>query len=167
MLGTIQVLCHHVFDLFRTTHLISRRQQTSAFPHNLINMTSEFPHTHPLSNIVRPLILYMIHNPKSPDYYTEKCSEKNSKTCSLFSAHSKISFLPSILFSYYLLTSAYGQPHPPTLSSNISIWPPPPTHIYVEWSFLVETTLGSHVSATPIGQTGSKWGDFHWAMGCV
>ena len=47
-LGTIQILRQHVFDLFRPTHLISRRQH---FFIATLNMTSAFPHTYPTMNI--------------------------------------------------------------------------------------------------------------------
>ena len=32
----------------------------------------------------------------------------------------------------FLLTSAFGHPHPPILSANISIWPPQPTYLFAD-----------------------------------
>ena len=48
------------------------------------------------------------------------------KIPTFFSAHAnKVFFLV-----YFLITSAFSHPHPPTLSSNIIIWPPhPPTSL--------------------------------------
>ena len=44
-----------------------------------------------------------------------------------------------IFFSDFLLISAFCHPHPPTLSENVSNWPPhPPTYLFadvlLEWS---------------------------------
>ena len=45
----------------------------------------------------------------------------------------------------FLLTSAFCQPHPSTMSTNISIWSPPPTHLLADviygWS-LTRVRLG-------------------------
>ena len=49
ILGGIQVLRHHDFDLFWPTH--PPYHQTSSFPIPTLMMTSSFPHTHPPINI--------------------------------------------------------------------------------------------------------------------
>ena len=143
VLGGIQVLRHHDFDLFWPTH--PPYHQTSSFPIPTLMMTSSFPHTHPPINIFFFLSLinkakirqglfllkknYLLHN-NSGSFFQKKNQslELNwSVITTLFSAHTNKS---GFFLVYFLITSSFIQPHPPTLSSNIIIWPThPPTSL--------------------------------------
>ena len=105
--GTIQVLCQHVFHLFRPTHLISRHQH---FLISILNMTSAFSHIQP------PTHLWI--RPRLERNANKKVWKTISKKDIFFSVHAK-KFFPWIFFSYFLLTSAIGHPYPPTLSANV------------------------------------------------
>ena len=59
------------------------------------------------------------------------CGEVSMKGCNgVFPAR----FLLGYFFSYFLVRSAFdqSQPHPPTLSAEISMWPPTPTNLFAE-----------------------------------
>ena len=64
--------------------------------------------------------------------------QKFQKKFTFCSAHANKSAIQEKCFFLFLLTSAFGHSHPPTLSGNISIWSPPSTHLYaeviLEWS---------------------------------
>ena len=123
-LGGIQVLRHHDFDLFWPTH--PPYHQTSSFPIPTLYKASAFPHTHP------PIFFLSLIN-------KAKITQKKMliKSCCIiffFFLNDNLVFCACkqkfFFLVYFLITSSFSHPHPPTLSSNIIIWPThPPTSL--------------------------------------
>ena len=63
-------------------------------------------------------------------YHEKKGWKKIAKSLFLHSQR-KVFFL-GYFFLIFLLTSTFGHPHSPNLSANISIWLPPPMHLFAD-----------------------------------
>ena len=63
-----------------------------------------------------------------------------TKSQHFLTTYAERSFFLGFFFPYFLLTSAFGHPHSPSLPSNLRNWQPPPNHlssdIILEWSLM-------------------------------
>ena len=116
---------------FRPTH--PPYQQTSAFPYIHLKHDVSISSYPPIRQSTHLINIGQVRKKSIKNHFF--CARK---------------VFPWIFFSYFLLTWAFGHPHPPTLSANVSNWPPPPTHLFddviLKWSLIGAQYVRSFVS---------------------